>query len=279
MASVNYLGRIQLDKIHTQATNKTTAQHQPVSQHLWTVDCLWSWEELQVHHCSWDCQSSRSWPMCGLANVPRLHWLWQDVLFWRQGQENCMGHLDQLWRRHTSILRLGCHARPTCHWRVDATTAAICSPAVRSHQHRGGCEPGKETAVQQERQSYWWSASYTGCTHPTHQERCLLSWSLLGPNDDPCSRAPVTKWMGLEQKAWWWMEYNLNDLTRSIRGLQGTLAMWLQERLQRTLQTSEGISVQLFVSAVDSALSDAAHREQFITVWTQCPSYWLALRP
>jgi len=26
MASVNYLGRIQLDEIHTQATNKTTAQ-------------------------------------------------------------------------------------------------------------------------------------------------------------------------------------------------------------------------------------------------------------
>jgi len=26
MASVNYLGRIQLVKIHTQATNKTTAQ-------------------------------------------------------------------------------------------------------------------------------------------------------------------------------------------------------------------------------------------------------------
>ncbi|KAG0694558.1 hypothetical protein GWK47_027185 [Chionoecetes opilio] len=25
---------------------------------------------------------------------------------------------------------------------------------VRSHQHRGGCEPGKETAVQQEKQSY-----------------------------------------------------------------------------------------------------------------------------
>jgi len=26
MASVSYLGRIQLDEIHTQATNKTTAQ-------------------------------------------------------------------------------------------------------------------------------------------------------------------------------------------------------------------------------------------------------------
>jgi len=26
MASVNYLGRIQLDEIHTQVTNKTTAQ-------------------------------------------------------------------------------------------------------------------------------------------------------------------------------------------------------------------------------------------------------------
>jgi len=26
MASVNYLGRIQLDEIHTQATSKTTAQ-------------------------------------------------------------------------------------------------------------------------------------------------------------------------------------------------------------------------------------------------------------
>ncbi|KAG0711116.1 hypothetical protein GWK47_021328 [Chionoecetes opilio] len=37
------------------------------------------------------------------------------------------------------------------------------------------------------------SASYTGCTHPTHQESCLPGWSLLGPNDDPCSRASVTK--------------------------------------------------------------------------------------
>ena len=29
-------------------------------------------------------------------------------------------------------------------------------------------------------------------------------------------------------------------------------------------------SVQLFVSAVDSALCETAHREHFITVWTQC---------
>jgi len=155
-------------------------------------------------------------------------------------QEDCMGHLDHLRRRHTSILRLGCHARLTCHWRVDATTGAICGPAVRSHQHRGWCEPGKETAVQQERESYWWSASYTGCTHPTHHESCLPSWSLLGPNDDACSRPAVAKWMGMEQEAWWWMEYKLDDPTRSIRSLQGTLAMWLQDSMHRTLQMSEG---------------------------------------
>jgi len=36
------------------------------------------------------------------------------------------------------------------------------------------------------------------------------------------------------------MEYSLDGPVRSIRGLQGTLAIWLQERLQRMLQMPEG---------------------------------------
>jgi len=71
-------------------------------------------------------------------------------------------------------------------------------------------------------------------------------------------------------KTRWWMEYNLDDPIRSIRSLQGTLAMWLQERLQ---MPEGGSSVYSSVIAVDSALSDTAHREQFITVWTQFSSY------
>ena len=33
---------------------------------------------------------------------------------WRQGQEDCTGNMDHLRRRHTGILSIGCHARPTC---------------------------------------------------------------------------------------------------------------------------------------------------------------------
>ena len=57
----------------------------------------------------------------------------------------------------------------------------------------GECESGKKAAVQQERQSYRWCASYTGSTYPAHQKSCIPGWSLLGPNDDPCSRASIAK--------------------------------------------------------------------------------------
>jgi len=44
--------------------------------------------------------------------------------------------------------------------------------------------------------------------------------------------------MGLEQEAWWWMD----DPIGSIRSLQGTLAMWLQERLHRPPQMPDDCS-------------------------------------
>jgi len=97
---------------------------------------------------------------------------------------------------------------------------------------------------------------YTVCTHPTHQDSCLPGWSLFGPNDDPCSTASVTSRMGLKQKPARWMEHNLDEPIRSIRILQGTLAMWLQERLQSTLQNARRrlFGVQLLVIEVDNAL-------------------------
>ena len=51
------------------------------------MDCFWSWEELQIYRCSRNCQSFWFWQMCGLAAVPHLHWLWQDVLFGGSGKK------------------------------------------------------------------------------------------------------------------------------------------------------------------------------------------------
>ena len=60
------------------------------------------------------------------------------------------------------------------------------------------------------------------------------------------------------------MEHNLDEPIRSIRILQGTLAMLLQQILQSILQNARRrlFSVQLLVIEVDNALSGAAHTGQ-----------------
>ena len=67
-----------------------------------------------------------------------------------------MGHLDYLRTTETSHQHsppwMPCQTHVALTSAVHATSGAICGPAVRSDQHRGWCEPGKETAVQQERQ-------------------------------------------------------------------------------------------------------------------------------
>jgi len=69
------------------------------------------------------------------------------------------------------------------------------------------------------------------------------------------------------------MEYNQDNPTRSIRNLQGTLAMRLQERLQRTLQMPEGSS------SADSSLSvrlDPLADLFFLIGWLTHHNGWLA---
>lgn len=63
----------------------------------------WSWEEPLVHPCSWDHETSGSWAVCGLADVPCFHWFWHDFLLWRKGEEDCMVNLS---RSHSSVLHL-----------------------------------------------------------------------------------------------------------------------------------------------------------------------------
>jgi len=95
----------------------------------------------------------------------------------------------------------------------------------------------------------------------------LLGWSLLGPNEDPYSRASVTKWM----TEWGWNKTGLSitwtTLSEASEACRELLRCGCKNGCRGRVYT-----VQL-VSAVD-----AAHGEQFITVWTQFPSHWLTIR-
>ena len=70
----------------------------PAPQHQRTVDCIWWSEELPIflNHC---------------VTLPMFHVFtgcWHGIMFWKQGQTDCMGHVECLWRSHTRFLCFGC---------------------------------------------------------------------------------------------------------------------------------------------------------------------------
>ena len=81
----------------------------PALQHNRTVDCIWCSEELPIFTGPRDGQRTGSGQLCFLVNVSCLHWLWYSVMFWKQRQTGCMGHVECLWRSHTSFLCFGCY--------------------------------------------------------------------------------------------------------------------------------------------------------------------------
>ena len=100
-------------------------------QHHRTVNCLWCWKELSLFTGPRDGQHTGSWSLFCFANASYLHWLWHGVMFWRQGQTDCTGHMKCVWRSHTSFLCLGGY--PGVRRKLAGFTGTICSSAVRPY--------------------------------------------------------------------------------------------------------------------------------------------------
>ena len=63
-------------------------------------------------HSSWNSLSIWSWFVYHFTDIICLHWVWYSVLFCRQRQEDCMGHLECICTCHPSTLCLGFQANP-----------------------------------------------------------------------------------------------------------------------------------------------------------------------
>ena len=83
---------------------------------------------------------------------------------------------------------------------MDTTAGSICGSFVGSHQHRRGCEFGKKTAVQQERQSYC-------CLPPTlaalieHKKAAYQAGHCWGQMMTPAPKLPSPNDWGWKKKA------------------------------------------------------------------------------
>ena len=104
----------------------TSAQRLNITE-LWIA--FWYSEELPIFTGPRDGQRTGSGPLCYFANVLRLHWLWRGVMFWKQGQTLCMGHVDCLWRSHTSFCALAATPEKTTDTNVRHKTLML-TPTV-----------------------------------------------------------------------------------------------------------------------------------------------------
>ena len=137
--------------------------------------------------------------MHSVTNVPRLYWTWHSVVFRWQQQEDGMVYMVDLWWCHSSILRLGYHAR--FYRRLDEASwyCYMMTPAARNRpvSHASSCS---SRTVEQ-----LMSSCPVQATLIKYKESCLPSWSLLGTYTGCCAWIPIPTWLGVKEEGHRWM--------------------------------------------------------------------------
>ena len=68
------------------------------------------------------------WVIRSLRKGTHLYCLWQSccIILSLLGQEDCVGHMDQLWQHNHCFLFLSFHSRCQCHRKLDGASGPIC---------------------------------------------------------------------------------------------------------------------------------------------------------